>query len=270
MNDVWDRMVKWELVLPPSRPSTHQLNLLDGLARHLPRNGKCAVLGSTPEYRDRLYEMGFQSIAVLDRNPKFYQQMSSVRIYDNTETLMLGDWRDTLAQAKGSFVLLVSDLTSGNIPYEDRAEFYELIENSLAPGGIYFDKILTHRGSHIPIADLLEKYERVAFNLATINEFSSEVLFCSSFLDRAEVVDSSEFYSILDQSDSVRIRAFSKAAAQYVTPRGGIWYYGRDWTELEKSYCRRLRLLHSEPELAPSPYVGRVWYYCFQKDYKAD
>ena|ERR1043166_1676039 len=263
--DDWASMRKWDLVLPPSRPSAHQLAALRLQIRFVDRAQPVAILGSTPEFRDLLYECGFSDVYLLERNPTFLSAMSDLRVYASPETIIQGDWLDTLPDSPGRFALILSDLTSGNIPYDDRPRFYDYISNALMPGGLFCDKILTHPSPHIPIDSLVRKYSELPLNLLHINHFSSEMLFCSEFLDHSQTVDSTLFYRMLEERiQNPRVRAFA-AKAKSITPPGFIWWYGRPWSELRHSYCPILRVYNETGDEAGSPYFGRLKHFVLIK-----
>ena len=258
-------MKQWDLVLPPSRPSAHQIAALRPHICCIDREKPVAILGSTPEFRDLLFECGFTNVHILERNLTFLSSMSDLRVYSNPETIIHGDWLDTLPESRGRFALILSDLTSGNIPYEDRPRFYDDISNALMPGGLFCDKILTHPGPHIPINILLQRYSDLPLNLLHINNFSSEVFFCSELLNHNQTVDSTLFYQILDErAKHPRVHAFT-AKAKSITPPGFVWWYGRPWSELKPSYCPRITLCYEADEDSGSPYAGRLKYCHFQR-----
>jgi hypothetical protein len=224
----------------------------------LDRSKPVAVLGSTPEFRDLLFESGFRDIYILERNLTFLAAMSASRIYQNTERTIEGDWLETLPTLKAKFTLILSDLTSGNIPYEDRAGFYEMITGSLTEGGLFSDKVLTHPRPHIPLSVLVAKYAALPLNLSYINTFSCEAIFCSELLDIGGTVDSSLFYRILDgRIQNERVRAFARHA-QRITPPGFLWWYGRKWDEVVTTYCPRLEIVSVYEDEASSPYYERL------------
>ena len=220
-------MRNWDLVLPPSRPSALQLNRIRSRIQEIDRSASVAILGSTPEFRDLLFQCGFHEIYLLERNLDFLAAMSALRAYTNKEHVIEGDWLVTLPKLSGRFAAILSDLTSGNIPYEHRSLFYELIAGALLKGGLFCDKVLTHPIPHIPLPFLIDKYAELPLNLLYANHFSCEVLFCSDLLDIKEIVDSSQFYSILeDNVTHERVRAFIEYAKK-ITPLGCVWWYGR-------------------------------------------
>ncbi len=262
----WDNIRTWEMVLPPSRPSSSQLGRIkEGLAG-LDRNAQVAVLGSTPEFRDLLWECGFKHIFVLEKNRTFYEEVSSIRIYSNEEIVLWGDWLETLPGNAGRFAAVLSDLTSGNVPYTRRKNFYHVVGEALVNNGLFFDKVLTHPLPHLPVDSLLEKYSNLPLNLLHINYFSCEMFFCSDLLSLKDEVDSSLFYSIIQsRARNPRIQAFLKRA-ELITPKGCVWWYGRSWDMLKEEYCPTLRCLSVDNDDAESPYYGRLKFFTFVRE----
>lgn len=251
-------MQNWHLVLPPSRPSATQLERIRSTISEVPRDHPVAVLGSTPEFRDLLHECGFLAIHVLERNTGFYEEMSRARIFQNPETLVVGDWTASLRASAQTFAIIVSDLTSGNVPYEQRAEFYDGVTTALKPGGIFCDKVLTHGKTLLSVDNLVAKYGALPMNLLSINNFSSEMLFCSELLRIDERVDSSVFYELLERRvKNPRVLAFIKNA-KLITPPNCQWWYGREWASLSQDYCPSLTVVGLHNDEPTSPYFGFV------------
>jgi hypothetical protein len=256
--DKWDLIRRWDLILPPSRPSAAQLSMIKARIAAIERSSRVAILGSTPEFRDLLFECGFREIYLLEKNLNFLNEMSRLRVHANAERIIEGDWLNTLPMMKGTFAVILSDLTSGNIPYDFRREFYDKVADALTGGGIFLDKILTHQGKHIPLRSLIEKYSQLPLNLLYINHFSCEALFSSELLDSEQLVDSSRFYIALDEAvQDARVRAFMERAKE-LTPPGCIWWYGRPWNVLEPDYCVALKRLETRDDEDGSPYLGRL------------
>ena len=143
---MWELMNNWYFVLPPSRPDERYL---ENIKRHIDRfdrNEAVAVLGSTPEFRDLLCEMEFKNVFILEKNKEFHLMTNAMRVYHDTknETLILGDWMDLLPKHNNCFNVILSDLTMGNIPYNQRKEFYILLLNALKFDGLFIDKVLFH------------------------------------------------------------------------------------------------------------------------------
>lgn len=265
MNETWSHMKTWDLVLPPSRPSAQQLARISETIATVPRNSPVAVLGSTPEFRDLLVEMGFTCVYVFERNVGFYHDTAAMRVSRGLEQLVVGDWLSSISPFVNIFAVILSDLTSGNISYADRAAFYNNITRSLRTGGLFLDKVLTHPYEHERISTLEAKYAQLPLNLLSVNYFSCEFLFCSELLDINDTVDSSLFYNELNtRLDNQRARAFAQRAV-LITPPDCCWHYGRSWTILEPDYCPELtrRAVHDDEQ--GSPYFGRVKFFTLSK-----
>lgn len=254
----WDLVRDWELVLPPLRPSAAQIarirQRLEGLDRACP----VAVLGSAPEFRDLFHEMGFARVHVFDRNRRFSEAMSRLRVHAGSEVLEEGDWLHTMRRFQGCFGAVLSDLTSGNIPYELRADFYGLITDALREGGLFCDKLLRHDRPLLPLEGLLEKYDHHPLNLLYVNAFVCETFFCSDLLALRGIIDTSLFYDVLhDRARTPRLRAFV-AINKRGMPPGTIWYYGRPWSELAPDYCPALVSVEDVDEEPWSPFYGQA------------
>lgn len=255
--DTWENITEWHYVLPPSRPSQYHLGVLRDSAELISRSAPVAVLGSTPEIRDLLCEMGFNNIFVFEKNRSTFGQMNQLRSYSNHENVIWGDWLSSLENYTGTFNLIASDLTSGNIPYELQQRFYELISRSLSPGGVFYDKLLQQSERKRPVNSLLEKYTRIPINLLSVNYFSCELFFCSELLSLKDLVDSSLFYEILGKTESPVIKKYLEECRK-ITPANCIWYYGKPWKDLEKEYFSNLkREAYLDDELN-SPYFGNL------------
>lgn len=261
----WDAFKTWDLVLPPSRPSAFHLK---EIRRFLQRGGnvrRAAVLGSTPEFRDLLCELDCKEIYVFDSNESFYRSMSSLRAYANYETFVHGDWLETLPRFAGCFSVVLSDLTMGNVPYETRQQFYDCIVESLAPKGLFVDKVLTHDADVLRINELVEKYRELPLNLRHVNDFSCEFLFCSELIQSRQVVDTTRFYDHLNETiEHPRIRKFLQMCTK-ITPRNCLWYYGKHWRDLKSEYFRNFRLIQTIEDEAGSPYVERLKVFVHEK-----
>jgi hypothetical protein len=257
MIDSWNLMTNWNQIIPPSRPSKEQLQYLTSFAKGLNRTDAIAVLGSTMEFRDLFYELGFKNIFVFDRNREFYEQTTKDRIYQNRENFIEGNWVDTIEKFRDKFRLIVSDLTSGNISYEFRLKFYTDIENALVDQGHFYDKVLTHE-SFLSVAMLIEKYQTMPVNNVTVNHFSCEFLFCSELLEKTRLVETTTLYKqIKELSHNARIHKFIDLC-KTITPEGFVWYYGKYWRELSEEYCKTLIKLNELEDYETSPYFKRV------------
>ena len=235
----WKNMDQWRMVLPPSRPTVEELNRIERYIDNFDRTEPVAILGSTPEFRDLLSRMGFQKRFIFDKSVDFYQRMSKLLPLHTTdgELFVVGEWLDTLPNYVDLFRAILSDLTMGNISYENRYTFYKAIADALIPEGVFIDKVLAFDFQVPTIDELFHKYEHLPINLRTINDFSSEVLFCSELVSQRKQVDSTELYRLIDDGNYTdKIKYFSKAA-RMITPEGFTWDYGIPWSELSEVYA---------------------------------
>ena len=138
MVTTWENINTWDLVLPPSRPDFYEINRIKQIANEIDKDSKIAILGSTPEFRDLFVELNFSNIYIFEKSESFYKKMSDYRLYNNNEIVVKGDWIETLVNYEDSFSIIVSDLTSGNIPYVYRSKFYKLIQRSLIKKWIFY------------------------------------------------------------------------------------------------------------------------------------
>lgn len=254
----WDNIKTWQYVLPPSRPSNEHLSCIRESIEQVDRSAPVAILGSTPEFRDLLYELGFTNVVVIDNNVQSFHQMSRLRAYDSKEHFIHGDWQTTLPTFHDHFALILSDLTIGNIPYEHRRSFYASLAESLADHGLFVDKILMHASANKRLADLERQYTLLPLNLLNVNYFSCDFFFCSELLDIAGIVDTTLFYDELTARFKNRKLQRFLELCELVTPRDCIWYYGRPWSQQKADYCADLSTVKIYEELEGSPYYQRL------------
>ena len=256
--DVWNQIESWELVLPPSRPSQRHLDWFQQHLGELRVDDTIAILGSTPELRDLLARLGFRDIFLLERNAKFLKQMNRIRVRVNPETVLAGDWLQTLPNCAEKFSAVLSDLTSGNVPYSRRSEFYFLISESLRPGRTFCDKLLSYPIAHERLDKLNSKYEMAPLNLETVNRFNCEMFFCSELLTKFGRVDTTRLYEYLDWLNlGATLRAILDRLPR-VTPPGMAWDYGESWEVVQKELDSRLRCSDDYLEVEDSPYANRL------------
>lgn len=253
----WANITSWQLVKPPSRPDGWQLDVIRRMLNDIPASSPVAVLGSTIEFRRLLVELGYKNVFVFERNQSFYRYISTYMEADYSETLVLGNWLDKLPDYSDKFAVILSDLTSGNLDYSCRDQFYQGIAGALLPNGIFIDRILTKPCPFIPVQDLLDKYSNLEVNNVTVNSFNCEVLFCSTLLENADhIVDSSLFYDSLLSLGIPRISEFVRACYA-ITPRDCQWWYSKPWSLEKRVYEKSLKILHSYNEPEGSEYFGR-------------
>ena len=255
---MWKKVTKWTKVLPPSRPSREHIHWFRKHLQTLNRESRIGILGSTPELRDLAGKLRFRRVDVLDRDMEVCARMTRLRTGSTEEIFVEGDWRKTLGERRGQYAALLSDLTGGNIPYDERSAFYKTIASALEEEGLFLDKCLTHPGPHENLEELLEKYEGQPVNWDTVNRFNCEVFFCSTLLDNSQRVDTSGFYSKLQERSHGENVARILQMMPYVTPEGMVWYYGRPWIEIKAMYEQYLVAFDTLEEKSDSPYYQRM------------
>ncbi len=262
---MWDRIVDWDLVLPPSRPDVPDLRRIAKLARGLEKDAPVAVLGSTPEFRDLLCDWGFTRVSVIDKDKSFHARMNKLRVGRNVEAFVHSDWLEGLDNHKNHFSLILSDLTSGNVPYKQRTHFYASIRSSLTHGGWFVDKVLTNEAPLWRLDDLRARYIDRPLNLLSANYFSCEAIFCSELQIQSGVIETSKIYATL--REFLRGKRFDAllTLAQRITPTGCIWFYGKPWLQLRRTYCHSLTARRSFDMPAGSPYHGRARQFFWQR-----
>lgn len=248
----------WQFVLPPSRPSIHELERIRSLLIDIEKEAPVAVLGSTIEFRNLLHSMGFQNIYLFEKNSSFYEWTSSwITHKTDAEHLVWGDWLDTIAKYKLHFAIILSDLTMGNISYDNRDLFYTMIYEALRPKGVFIDKVLTHNMPHIPLDILMTQYETIPINLESINRFSCEVLFCSTLLNGG-IINTTKFYDILKKHYTTPTLTKYIEKSHLITPEDCIWYYGKLWDELKNNYFKPYSDIQLYEDVPSSPYFRRL------------
>lgn len=259
-------LTNWEFVLPPSRPNDVELVRIKQYINSFSRKEPVAVLGSTIEFRDLLYSMGFKQVYVFEKNIAFNNALNDWKIYPNTnEVLIEGDWLNTLPMYSGIFNFCLSDLTMGNINYTSREKFYNLISNSLKDGGIFIDKVLTNEIPLITLDDISEKYRNLTVNLRNINNFSCEALFCSELLNDG-IINTTKFYSVLGEifSDNLHLMKFIEKS-HLITPENCVWYYGQPWDLLKSVYFSCFTKTEYFEDIPSSPYYLRAKHFINSK-----
>lgn len=255
--NTWGNITSWELVSAPSRPDIWQLETIREILKDVPISADIAVLGSTIEFRNLLAELNYNNIFVFERNQCFYKYISRYKSFDYKETLVLGNWLDTLFDYSDRFAVILSDLTSGNVSYSSRNQFYHGISGALLKRGYFIDRILTKACPLIPIQNLIKKYSDLIVTNETVNSFNCEVMFCSTLLDNDdEIVDTSTFYDFLLSLQIPRISEFVRACYS-ITPRECVWWYSKSWSQEQKVYETYLRILKSYDEPQTSEYANR-------------
>jgi len=254
----WAKFSTWHLVKPPSRPDKWQLDICREMFLNVSKFRNVAVLGSTIEYRDLLAEIDGINVFVFDKNKKFYDYITAFAKQSLKETFIEGDWLESLKNYKNYFNVILSDLTSGNISYDQREEFYQRIAESMTEEAFFFDRLLAKPIPFLNLHELIEKYKNLSVSIDTVNSFNCEVLFCSTLLDNPDkIVDSTAFYDYLLDLNIQQITDFVKNCYD-ITPKDCIWWYSLPW-DIERQLYEKFFYIHQEyEEPIQSEYFGRA------------
>jgi hypothetical protein len=254
----WAKFKTWQLVKPPSRPDKWQLDICREMLLNFSRLRNVAVLGSTIEYRDLLAEMDNINVFIFEKNKSFYDYITKFSKHSLKETFVEGDWLEKLKNYTGYFNVILSDLTSGNIPYDQRETFYQGIAESMSKGAVFFDRLLAKPIPFIDLRMLMNKYRSLSVSIDTVNSFNCEVLFCSTLLDNADqIVDSTMFYDCLLGLNIPQITDFVKKCYD-ITPRDCVWWYSQPWDAERRLYDKYFFIKQEYEEPVQSEYFGRA------------
>jgi len=254
----WAKFTTWQCVKPPSRPDKWQLEICRKILLNMSKSVNVAVLGSTLEYRELLAELGSINVFVFDKNKNFYNYITEFSKQTLKENFVEGDWFETLKNYIGYFNVILSDLTSGNISYDQREIFYQRVTESMSEESVFFDRILTKPIPFLNLQELIKKYKDLSVSIDTVNSFNCEVLFCSTLLDNADqIVDTTFFYDYLLDLNIPKITEFVKNCYD-VTPRDCIWWYSKPWDIEQQLYNKYFCIQQEYDEPIKSEYHGRV------------
>jgi hypothetical protein len=137
--------------------------------------------------------------------------------------------------------------------------FYSKIADALTEEGVFFDKVLTYTDKKRELDHLEMKYRGLPINLLYVNSFSCEFLFCSELLNLRHVVDTRLFYDILQSrfNGVARLMRFLELSP-LITPNDCLWFYGRNWKDINIYYFTHLARIEVFPEERKSPYFPNL------------
>lgn len=246
---------KWMFYLPPGRPSFNDLRIIENKVKSnllKERNRiNALVLGSTPEYRDLLFKIG-ATVTVVDRNREMVEAMKCLRAFDSEEIYCIDDWFDFLPEHMNEYDLILADYTQGNIPYDKHVDFYHMISNALTRSGIFLERTLTFRDPSLlnSYRYLCEHFANSPINLVTLNNIMSQLFFTSDLIGKWELVDVDRMFRVMDveAKEFPGLRRFIHFMKEYIFGEGIFWYYGKNWSEISKSYFKYLKFVEEIPD----------------------
>jgi hypothetical protein len=223
--------------------------------------GDVAILGSTPEFQDLVAEFDQLRAVVIDRNAAFHDHVRHHRWRRNRRgqepDVIIGDWTEVLERSSSRFVAILSDLTSGNIPYAGRERHYAAVTNSLVDGGVFLDRVLTLEAGVRSRTEVYESFASCPVSIESINDLNCKLLFTSDLREGDELHIEELISRAAGEWRTDVGLAFLEALA-LITPASGRWWYGRPWNELEERHCVGLTLVGNYPEPRGSAYEGHA------------
>jgi len=257
----WDAQTSWPYTLPPGRPSLfHIQQFYQSIVSRFPPSTRAglhaAVLGSTPELRSLLFELGIEHITVIDHSALFYQRMSALPVTRSpSERFVNSDWVDALQRRPGHFDVIVSDLTSGNLPFNRRSVFYAAVARSLRNDGIFVDKLLTYPVRRLQIAALEHRFCHAPENLQSLSDFCNIAFFLVEYWPNHCIVCPDTIRSHLRErfASLPRLLWFVDHSRMLVPPKGR-WFYGLRWSKERRLLSASLKIRQVTPEERCSPF----------------
>jgi hypothetical protein len=138
---------RWGEYLPPARPSRDELLLYARILRDLSvPAASAAILGSTPELRDLLADLGHE-YACMDVSAANFAALGALRQRNGAERLVAGDWAETVS---GPWSVLVGDGALNMLPLAAWAVVLANWRRSLLPGGALVHRFYSWRADDVP------------------------------------------------------------------------------------------------------------------------
>jgi hypothetical protein len=259
MLEQWSNHIDWFYMLPPGRPSPNQISKLSELiSANNPKH--IAILGSTLEFRDLCASYGIPNVHIIDRSQQFHNSLKEYIGHDvSNEELILCDWISYFSKMNSKYDFILSDLTSGNIPYEQHDAFYKYISCSLKPNGLFFDKLLRPK-IYYNLDYLDSLFRPLAINISTLCRFCNMYFFCSELVESAKVVEVNEIREFLkERYFSKNLKLFRLVElSERILPKNGRWYYGEKNDLLDTIFYRWFSPVELISRLDSDEFEGQV------------
>ena len=127
---------------PPSRISPDEVKQYANWLRQLKHSNKpmkALVLGATPEIRDALNDLGYET-TIIDINMEMILAMNSLMKTKNpNEIIVRANWLDNPLQS-GYFDVVLGDAVLPNIPWSKREALLSEVRRLLAPDGVFITR----------------------------------------------------------------------------------------------------------------------------------
>lgn len=164
---------------PPSRPSKLEVNKYKDWLETITKNKKglkALVLGSTPELRNILNEIGFKS-HIIDINIEMMLALNGLVDHKNPdEVLIKSNWLDN-PLADNYFDVILGDAVLPNIPWEERETFYNQITRLLKPKGYFLNRafFIPEKKQYNTVDEILEAFAKKKASNKTAIELVFEI-----------------------------------------------------------------------------------------------
>lgn len=246
----WDALARsWSNFLSPCRPDKEDL---EAIQEHLQRRisngepcGRLLILGSTPEFRDLIPQMGID-VTIIDQNQSMVDFMQRLQLAPNSkETVVLEDWFSYLPKAEKQFDVILCDLTQSNIPYDKRQEFYRSVASALVPGGEFIDRIYKYDEPDmcVPLESIADRIKSsFGCDLVTMNEILYWLLISDRVLEHGTAQLGQLYHELVSIDNDRRVRRAAEYLQEYLAPGSVTWWWGRPWSVLSSDYPASLSL----------------------------
>lgn len=257
MQEVWTKMVGWNFVLPPNRPTDLHMALLVQTIQMLPSKSKACILGSTPEYRQVLRD-AFESITIVDKSEEFHRVSSSIVGESPKETVIVSDWLSAFGSLEGRFDLIVSHYTHGNIPFSFRAQFFLLISSALKDSGLFFDCVFQPKADLFDYSAIEAHFNSALPNIRSANDMNCLGIFQGAHIRNHGIIDTTKAYEWLTAGHFSRRIQDIIGLTELVTPPGLSWDYSIGETPERLGYDEAFDVISSISEPPDSVFHGSV------------
>ncbi len=226
-----ERARAWHKMQPPSKPSKSEINIYKKYfeIKKNEYNPRVLILGSTVEFRQLAFELGF-NVTVVDYS-KTYHDIISEDLGENkaeilnSETPIYCEWSEMLPNDKleeESFDIIIGDLAVGNVSYKKIDKFFENISKLLKKDGYFLGKsIYTYSDFKTDKHEIIKKLQELVDN----NIVNDSIVYAKTMYDlsvfNADIVDKkantkkinfANLYALINEfvgTDNARKKIFS-------------------------------------------------------------
>jgi len=166
---------------PPSRVSQDEAEKYKEWLKEIGREGmKALVLGVTPEIREALTELGYETTCI-DINKEMILAMDSIlKAKDPNEVVINEDWlKNSLKD--NTFDVVIGDCVLSNVKWKERDKLLLEVKRVLKPNGIFITRFFSvpREKSFKTIDELLEHFSKKEPNYKSALELVFELqIFC--------------------------------------------------------------------------------------------